>query len=57
MKNGFSAMDVILSVAIIIKLMTSSDTSEFVKSESYYIILTDRNEHAIDHTACLDANG
>ena len=34
-------------------------TSEFVKSESVYyiiIILTDRNEHAIDPTACLDAN-
>ena len=38
MKNGFSAMDVILSVAIIIKLMTSSDTSEFVKSESEYYL-------------------
>ena len=53
MKNGFSAMDVILSMANY-KFMTS----EFVKSESYYIIiLTDRNEHAIDPTACLDANG
>ena len=52
MKNGFSAMDVILSMAYY-KFMTS----EFVKSESYYIILTDRNEHAIDPTACLDANG
>ena len=30
--------------------MTSSDTSEFVKTESYYIIiiLTDRNENAFD---------
>ena len=39
--------------------MTSSDTSEFAKPESYYYyyILTDRNEHAIDPTACLDANG
>ena len=38
------------------KFMTSSDTSEFAKTESYYI-LTDRNEHAIDPTACLNANG
>ena len=43
-------MDVILSMANY-KLMTS----EFVKSESYYIILTDRNENALDHTACLDS--
>ena len=42
--NGFSAMDVILSMANY-KFMTS----EFVKSESY--ILTDRNEHAIDPMA------
>ena len=54
MKNDFSVMDVILSMANY-KFMTS----EFVKSESVYyiIILTDRNEHAVDHTACLDANG
>ena len=45
-------MGVILSMANY-KFMTS----EFVKSESeYYIILTGRNEHAIDPTACLDAN-
>ena len=56
MKNDFSAMDVILSRAKY-KFVTSSDTSEFVKSESYIIILTDRNENAIDPTACLDANG
>ena len=60
MKNSFSAMDVILSRAKY-KFVTSSDTSEFVKSESYniniIIILTDRNENAIDPTACLDANG
>ena len=48
-------MVVILSMANY-KFVTSSDTSEFAKTESY-IILTDRNEHAIDHTACLDANG
>ena len=48
-------MSVILSMANY-KFMTSSDTSEFAKTESYYI-LTDRNEHAIDPTACLDANG
>ena len=48
-----SAMDVILSRAIY-KFMTSSDTSEFAKTESY---LSDRNENAIDPTACLDANG
>ena len=47
-------MDVILSRANY-KFMTSSDTSEFAKTESYY--LTDRNENAIDPTACLDANG
>ena len=56
MKNGFSAMDVILSMANY-KFMTS----EFVKSESqqyyYIIILTDRNENALDPMACLDANG
>ena len=34
MTNGFSAMDVILSGAKY-KFMTSSDTSEFVKTESY----------------------
>ena len=53
MKNGFSVMDVILSMA-----NYNFMTSEFVKSESYYIIiiLTDRNEHAIDPMACLDAN-
>ena len=52
MKNGFSAMNVILRRAKY-KLMTSSDTSEFVKSESYYIIiiLTDRNEHAFNATS------
>ena len=33
MKNGFSAMNVILS-RVKYKLMTSSDMSEFVKSES-----------------------
>ena len=52
MKNGFSAMHVILSRAKY-KFMTSSDTSEFVQSESYYIIiiiLTDRNENAFDPT-------
>ena len=53
MKNGFSAMDVILRMA-----NHKFVTSEFVKSESeYYIILSDRNENAIDPTACLDANG
>ena len=46
-------MDDILSIANY-NFMTSSDTSEFVKSESY--LLSDRNEHAIDTTACLDAN-
>ena len=30
-------------------------TSQFVKSESVYY-LSDRNEHAVDPTACLDAN-
>ena len=46
-------MPVILSRAKY-KFMTSSDTSEFVKSESYYIIiiiLTDRNENAFDPTS------
>ena len=54
-KNGFSAVDVILSMANYYKFVTS----EFVKSESVYyiIILTDRNEHAVDPMACLDANG
>ena len=35
------------------KLMTSSDTSEFAKTESYYyyIILTDRNENGFNHTS------
>ena len=52
MKNGFSAMDVILRRAKY-KFMTSSDTSEFVKSESVYyiIILTDRNENGFNHTS------
>ena len=31
-------------------------TSEFVKSESVYYYMSDRNEHAVDPTACLDAN-
>ena len=32
--------------------MTSSDTSQFVKSESYYIIiLTDRNENGFNPTS------
>ena len=35
MKNAFSAMRVILSVAKY-KFTTSSDTSEFAKTESYY---------------------
>ena len=49
-------MGVILSMANY-KFVTSSDTSEFAKTESYYYyILSDRNEHAIDPTACLDAN-
>ena len=52
MKNGFSAMNVILRRAKY-KLMTSSDTSEFAKTESYYyyIILTDRNENGFNHTS------
>ena len=50
MKNGFSAMNVILRRAKY-KFMTSSDTSEFVKSESYIIILSDRNENAYDPTS------
>ena len=35
------------------KFMTSSDTSEFAKTESYYYyyILTDRNENAFDPTS------
>ena len=51
-----NSMDVILR-RVSYKFMTSSDPSEFVKSESYIIILSDRNEHAIVPTACLDANG
>ena len=54
MKNGFSAMNVILRRAKY-KLMTSSDASEFAKTESYYIyyyiILTDRNENGFNHTS------
>ena len=53
MKNGFSAMNVILRRAKY-KLVTSSDTSEFAKTESYYIyyiILTDRNENGFNHTS------
>ena len=54
MKNGFSAMHVILSSAKY-KFMTSSDTSEFAKPESYYYIyyyiLTDRNENGINLTS------
>jgi len=55
MKNGFSAMNVILRRAKY-KLMTSSNTSEFAKTESYYyiyyyIILTDRNENGFNHTS------
>ena len=49
MKNGFSAMNVILRRAKY-KFMTSSDTSEFAKTESY-IILTDRNENGFNHTS------
>ena len=51
MKNGFSAMNVILRRAKY-KFMTSSDTSEFAKTESYYYyILTDRNENGFNHTS------
>ena len=50
MKNGFPAMNVILRRAKY-KFMTSSDTSEFAKTESYYIILTDRNENGFNHTS------
>ena len=49
MKNGFSAMNAILRRAKY-KLMTSSDTSEFVKSESEYY-LSDRNENGFNHTS------
>ena len=53
-------MDVISSMANY-KFMTSSDTSEFAKTESYYIyyyyILSYRNEHAIDPTSAYIAIG
>lgn len=51
-------MDVILSRANY-KFMTSSDTSEFAKTESYYYyyIFTDRNENAFDPTSAYIAIG
>ena len=52
MKNGFSVMNVILRRAKY-KFMTSSDTSQFVKSESEYY-LSDRNENGFNATSAYN---